>query len=83
MALLDTLREKRSQILENAAKHGAFNVQVFTAYFCRVGSAHHSSKPCRAAFVGDAHPTNWNSYHSSKPCRAAFVGDATNWESFT
>jgi predicted nucleotidyltransferase len=29
MALLDTLREKRSQILEIAAKHGAFNVRVF------------------------------------------------------
>jgi hypothetical protein len=29
MALLDTLREKRSQILEIAARHGAFNVRVF------------------------------------------------------
>jgi len=29
MALLDTLREKRGQILEVAAKHGAFNVRVF------------------------------------------------------
>lgn len=29
MALLETLREKRSQILEIAAKHGAFNVRVF------------------------------------------------------
>lgn len=29
MALLDTLREKRSQILEIAAKHGAYNVRVF------------------------------------------------------
>lgn len=28
MALLDTLREKRSQILEIATKHGAFNVRV-------------------------------------------------------
>jgi uncharacterized protein len=27
--LLDTLREQRSQILEIAAKHGAFNVRVF------------------------------------------------------
>jgi uncharacterized protein len=29
MALLDTLRERRSQILEIAAKHGASNVRVF------------------------------------------------------
>jgi predicted nucleotidyltransferase len=29
MTLLDTLREKRSQILDIAAKHGAFNVRVF------------------------------------------------------
>jgi uncharacterized protein len=29
MALLDTLQEKRSQILEIAARHGAFNVRVF------------------------------------------------------
>lgn len=29
MTLLDTLREKREQILEIAAKHGAFNVRVF------------------------------------------------------
>jgi len=29
MALLETLREKRGQILEVAAKHGAFNVRVF------------------------------------------------------
>lgn len=29
MAGLDTLREKRSQILEIAARHGAFNVRVF------------------------------------------------------
>ncbi|WP_218082280.1 nucleotidyltransferase family protein [Anthocerotibacter panamensis] len=29
MALLDTLREQRSQILQVAARHGAFNVRVF------------------------------------------------------
>uniref|UniRef100_B8HN05 DNA polymerase beta domain protein region n=1 Tax=Cyanothece sp. (strain PCC 7425 / ATCC 29141) TaxID=395961 RepID=B8HN05_CYAP4 len=29
MTLLDTLRDKREQILEIAAKHGAFNVRVF------------------------------------------------------
>ncbi len=29
MTLLDTLRERRSQILDIAAKHGAFNVRVF------------------------------------------------------
>jgi len=29
MALLETLREKREQVLEVAAKHGAFNVRVF------------------------------------------------------
>jgi uncharacterized protein len=29
MALLETLRERRSQILEIAARHGAFNVRVF------------------------------------------------------
>lgn len=29
MALLDTLREQRSQILQVAAQHGAFNVRVF------------------------------------------------------
>jgi uncharacterized protein len=29
MAGLDTLRAKRSQILEIAARHGAFNVRVF------------------------------------------------------
>jgi hypothetical protein len=29
MALLEALREKRSQILEIAAKHGAYNVRVF------------------------------------------------------
>lgn len=29
MAQLDSLREKRSQILEIAARHGAFNVRVF------------------------------------------------------
>ncbi|MCD8489669.1 MAG: nucleotidyltransferase family protein [Desertifilum sp.] len=29
MALLETLREKRDQILEIAARHGAFNVRVF------------------------------------------------------
>jgi uncharacterized protein len=29
MALLDTLRQQRSQILEIAARHGAFNVRVF------------------------------------------------------
>ncbi len=29
MALLETLREKREEILQIAAKHGAFNVRVF------------------------------------------------------
>jgi uncharacterized protein len=29
MALLESLRERRSQILEIAARHGAFNVRVF------------------------------------------------------
>jgi len=29
MTLLETLREKREQVLEVAAKHGAFNVRVF------------------------------------------------------
>ncbi|MDI9639095.1 nucleotidyltransferase family protein [Geitlerinema splendidum] len=29
MTLLETLREKRDQILEIAAQHGAFNVRVF------------------------------------------------------
>jgi uncharacterized protein len=29
MAVLDTLQEKRSQILAIAAQHGAFNVRVF------------------------------------------------------
>jgi uncharacterized protein len=29
MALLDTLREKRAEILQIAANHGAFNVRVF------------------------------------------------------
>lgn len=29
MTLMETLREKRSQILEVAAKHGAYNVRVF------------------------------------------------------
>lgn len=29
MALLDTLREKREEILQVAAQHGAFNVRVF------------------------------------------------------
>lgn len=29
MALLDTLREKREEILAIAARHGAFNVRVF------------------------------------------------------
>ena len=29
MVLLDTLREKREEILEVAARHGAFNVRVF------------------------------------------------------
>jgi uncharacterized protein len=29
MTLLDTLRAKREQILEIAAKHGAYNVRVF------------------------------------------------------
>jgi hypothetical protein len=29
MALLEALQEKRSQILEIAAKHGAYNVRVF------------------------------------------------------
>ena len=29
MSLKDLLKEKRSQILEIAAKHGAFNVRVF------------------------------------------------------
>jgi hypothetical protein len=29
MARLDTLREKRAQILQIAANHGAFNVRVF------------------------------------------------------
>jgi predicted nucleotidyltransferase len=29
MALLETLRERRSQILEIAERHGAFNVRVF------------------------------------------------------
>lgn len=29
MALLETLRDKRAQILDIAAKHGAFNVRVF------------------------------------------------------
>lgn len=29
MTLLDTLREKREEILQVAAQHGAFNVRVF------------------------------------------------------
>jgi uncharacterized protein len=29
MTLLETLQEKRSQILEIAARHGAYNVRVF------------------------------------------------------
>ena len=29
MSLLDTLQEKRSEILQVAASHGAFNVRVF------------------------------------------------------
>lgn len=29
MALLDTLRERREEILQVAARHGAFNVRVF------------------------------------------------------
>jgi uncharacterized protein len=29
MTLLETLQEKREQVLEVAAKHGAFNVRVF------------------------------------------------------
>ncbi|MCM1981783.1 nucleotidyltransferase family protein [Lyngbya confervoides] len=29
MTVMDSLREKRSQILEIAAKHGAYNVRVF------------------------------------------------------
>jgi uncharacterized protein len=29
MALLDTLREKRAEILQTANNHGAFNVRVF------------------------------------------------------
>ncbi|WP_448573712.1 nucleotidyltransferase family protein [Trichothermofontia sp.] len=29
MTLLETLREKREQILEIAARHGAYNVRVF------------------------------------------------------
>jgi hypothetical protein len=29
MALLDTLQERRSQILEIATRHGAFNIRVF------------------------------------------------------
>jgi predicted nucleotidyltransferase len=29
MALLENLQEKREQVLEIAAKHGAFNVRVF------------------------------------------------------
>jgi hypothetical protein len=29
MALLENLKEKRAQVLEIAAKHGAFNVRVF------------------------------------------------------
>lgn len=29
MALLDTLREEREEILAIAARHGAFNVRVF------------------------------------------------------
>lgn len=29
MALLENLKEKREQVLEIAAKHGAFNVRVF------------------------------------------------------
>lgn len=29
MALLETLQDKREQVLEIAAKHGAFNVRVF------------------------------------------------------
>lgn len=29
MALLDTLREQRSEILRVAARHGAFNLRVF------------------------------------------------------
>lgn len=29
MALLDTLRERRAEILQVAARHGAFNVRVF------------------------------------------------------
>jgi len=29
MTLLETLRERRAQILEIAAKHGAYNVRVF------------------------------------------------------
>ena len=31
MSLLDTLQEKRSEILQVAASHGAFNVRVFGA----------------------------------------------------
>ncbi len=33
--LLDTLREKREEILQIAAKHGAFNVRVFGSVVCR------------------------------------------------
>ena len=29
MALLENLREQRSQILQIAARHGAFNIRVF------------------------------------------------------